>query len=110
MKTVHNCCLCSRPFHGYGNNPYPFAGPERDRACDSCNDFFVTPARLRNVDKLSLEFLRRLARFLKDSDIEQVADFLSLGYGLAGMRKDIAEKNDAIAQASEMATALKTEQ
>lgn len=37
------CCICCGDFTGLGNNPEPFEG---DRACDDCNDRFVTPVRM----------------------------------------------------------------
>lgn len=98
MKTVHKCCICGVAFHGYGNNPHPFPSAEDRRACDTCNDYFVVPARLRSVDAASMEFLSKLARFLAEEDrcdVGAVADFLALGSGLAELRKDISERRAA---------------
>ena len=40
------CCICGRPFTGYGNNPYPIVSEEGARCCDECNVKAVIPARL----------------------------------------------------------------
>jgi hypothetical protein len=41
------CCLCKKPFYGYGNNPRPVEGEwrEEDECCDECNANFVLPER-----------------------------------------------------------------
>jgi hypothetical protein len=37
------CCICGKPFTGYGNNPAPIA--HKGRCCDSCNEQMVIPSR-----------------------------------------------------------------
>ena len=43
------CCICGKPFVGYGNNPYPVVKDENARCCDTCNDIVVIPARIANL-------------------------------------------------------------
>lgn len=33
------CCICDKPFKGFGNNPDPIK--EKGRCCDSCNGLVV---------------------------------------------------------------------
>ena len=40
------CCICGKPFTGWGNNPYPVNSDEDARCCDICNDRVVIPARI----------------------------------------------------------------
>ena len=44
----YRCCLCGKPFQGYGNNPAPLTNDDRMRCCDDCNITKVIPARLQN--------------------------------------------------------------
>ena len=49
------CCICGKPFVGYGNNPYPVT--DKGRCCDYCNETVVVPRRItdwvinKSVDK-----------------------------------------------------------
>ena len=62
------CCLCGKPFKGWGNNPDPLAFKEDERCCDFCNDKFVIPARIiqnrenRAFTKEEVKAWRRYAR------------------------------------------------
>lgn len=38
------CCICGKPFIGYGNNPAPIK--HKGRCCDACNGQMVIPSRL----------------------------------------------------------------
>ena len=38
------CCICQRPYKGYGNSAEPVAA---GRCCDLCNMSVVIPARLQ---------------------------------------------------------------
>jgi len=40
------CCLCNKPYGGYGNNAQPMDDGE---CCDSCNKFKVIPTRLARL-------------------------------------------------------------
>lgn len=40
------CCICGKPFVGFGNNPAPYEG---DRCCDDCDNRIVIPERIRRV-------------------------------------------------------------
>lgn len=37
------CCICNKPFIGYGNNPAPVK--HKGRCCDDCNEQIVIPSR-----------------------------------------------------------------
>ena len=39
------CCICSKKFSGYGNNPQPVK--DEGRCCDKCNKKTILPARLK---------------------------------------------------------------
>ena len=43
----YRCCLCGKPFYGYGHNPYPITNDVRMRCCDECNLTKVLPERAR---------------------------------------------------------------
>ena len=43
------CCICSRTFEGYGNNPWPVVNDPEARCCDQCNDEKVIPARILQI-------------------------------------------------------------
>ena len=40
------CCICNKPFTGYGNNPYPVCKDQEATCCDECNLNKVIPARI----------------------------------------------------------------
>ena len=46
------CCICKKPFDGYGNNAEPVCAGS---CCDECNMKEVIPARLRMLDNSSAE-------------------------------------------------------
>ena len=46
------CCICKKPFDGYGNNAEPICS---GICCDECNMKEVIPARMRMLDKTSSE-------------------------------------------------------
>lgn len=45
--TDYRCCLCGKPFYGYGNNPAPLTNDVRMRCCDECDRKYVIPERMR---------------------------------------------------------------
>ena len=48
MQTdVKICCICGKPYIGWGNNPWPIVDDEEARCCDDCNSEKVVPARLQ---------------------------------------------------------------
>lgn len=46
------CCICKKPFDGYGNNAEPVCSGS---CCDECNMKEVIPARIKMLDKSSSE-------------------------------------------------------
>ena len=40
------CCLCGKPFDGFGNNPEPVKLYEEGRCCNACNKNLVIPWRV----------------------------------------------------------------
>jgi hypothetical protein len=53
------CSICGGPYLNYGNNADPFPA----RACNECDNRFVTPARIFGVsDHIILALLIRFAR------------------------------------------------
>lgn len=46
------CCICKKPFDGYGNNAEPVCS---GTCCDECNMKEVIPARMKILDKSSSE-------------------------------------------------------
>ena len=42
-NTSKICCICKKPYDGYGNNAEPFMS---GRCCDKCNDYYVIPYRI----------------------------------------------------------------
>lgn len=48
------CCICKKPFEGYGNNAEPVCSGS---CCDECNMKEVIPARLKMLDNSSPEDL-----------------------------------------------------
>ena len=48
MEKKTTCCICGKPFKGYGNNPWPIA--EKGVCCDKCNLTQVIPARLQQME------------------------------------------------------------
>ena len=47
VPTDFRCCLCGKPFYGYGHNPYPITNDVRMRCCDECNRKKVIPERAK---------------------------------------------------------------
>ena len=41
------CCLCGGVCEGRGNNPEPLVVDDSKSCCDTCDDKFVTPARMK---------------------------------------------------------------
>lgn len=41
---MKKCCICGKPFEGFGNNPEPIKSS--GRCCDECNENVVLPERL----------------------------------------------------------------
>jgi len=42
------CCICGKPYLGYGHNADPI---KYGRCCNRCNDLRVIPARIRKMRK-----------------------------------------------------------
>ena len=42
----HICSICGLPYHGFGNNPYPYPAENGERCCNECNSLKVIPARI----------------------------------------------------------------
>lgn len=43
------CCICGKPFQGFGNNPVPVR--KCGVCCTDCNYELVIPARINNIYK-----------------------------------------------------------
>lgn len=50
MEETHICCICGKPFKGFGNNPYPLVKEQGARCCNECN-MKVIAARINNFIK-----------------------------------------------------------
>lgn len=50
MKDKKICCICKKPFEGYGNNPAPVM--DGGECCDKCNADVVLPIRLAQAVKV----------------------------------------------------------
>ncbi len=50
MKDKKICCICKKPFEGYGNNPVPVM--DGGECCDKCNADVVLPIRLAQAVKV----------------------------------------------------------
>lgn len=48
------CCICKKPFDGYGNNAEPVCSGS---CCDECNMKEVIPARLRDLKKSKIDIV-----------------------------------------------------
>lgn len=47
------CAICRGDLENeYGNNPYPIVKSEEAKCCNTCNEFFVIPARVNGVRTL----------------------------------------------------------
>jgi len=44
--TIKECILCGEPYEGMGHNPEPLVSYDAGRACGTCNDTQVIPARI----------------------------------------------------------------
>jgi len=57
MEEKKICCICGKPFTGWGNNPDPVTDengnlyPEDARCCDECNSEIVIPTRILEIYK-----------------------------------------------------------
>ena len=49
------CCICEQDFTEWGNNPEPIKPFEEGKCCNTCNDIYVIPARMRRLFKPSLQ-------------------------------------------------------
>ena len=51
QNEMFDCSICGEAFIGYGNNPQPYNGLSADdRCCDFCNEQYVTPSRMIEID------------------------------------------------------------
>ena len=46
------CCICGKPFSGYGNNAQPV---KEGQCCDECNWNVVIPARIEKLREANKE-------------------------------------------------------
>lgn len=46
-RPCKTCCICSKKFYGWGNNPAPVKAS--GECCDDCNRNKVIPARLAQL-------------------------------------------------------------
>jgi hydrogenase maturation factor HypF (carbamoyltransferase family) len=53
MNDPKLCGICDKPFTEWGNNPWPILNHANAVCCDSCNDKFVIPARILNLQSRS---------------------------------------------------------
>lgn len=44
---MFTCCLCGTVCEGIGNNPQPLVVGDDKACCTTCDDKFVTPARMK---------------------------------------------------------------
>lgn len=49
QQKIKKCCICSRQFVGWGNNPWPVVKDEDAVCCDDCNSRYVLVARLNQM-------------------------------------------------------------
>lgn len=71
-KKLFKCCICSKDFVGYGNNPFPLGeysslGESNNRCCNEC-DMKVTQARIDMLKGLTKEQVQKkyLGKVLKN--------------------------------------------
>ena len=43
------CCICGKPYRGFGNNPEPVKS--EGRCCDDCNRAVVLKARIHELKR-----------------------------------------------------------
>lgn len=84
------CSICGGSYDGVGHNPEPF-DEFQNRCCNDCNDYFVTPVRIRygrgtsNVKLLGeLRILAQAGRFVIDS-----RKMVSVAHAKAKAREDV---------------------
>ena len=46
MNEVKICCICKKPYSGWGNNPWPVVKDDMAECCNYCNSHVVLPARI----------------------------------------------------------------
>ena len=51
------CVLCKNTVKQFGNNPAPIYS-EKEKCCDECNNRYVVPARIYNLNEEELEELK----------------------------------------------------
>ena len=47
-KDEEVCCICGEPLEGHGNKPEPYK--HEGRCCDACQNKFVLPARMAQIE------------------------------------------------------------
>ena len=52
---VKKCCICGREFVGWGNNPWPVVKDEDAECCDDCDNVYVIPARIEEMNERNLK-------------------------------------------------------
>jgi hypothetical protein len=73
------CVLCGKEFTEYGNNPWPLAEPELGQCCNKCDDYKVTPARIKQRGEYCdahavgdlLQNVREVANSLRQKEKQQ---------------------------------------
>lgn len=67
------CCICGKPFNGYGNNPYPIKST--GTCCDKCNATHVIPQRMYDLKiKILLKLYEQEPNDLTAEEIKLLKD------------------------------------
>lgn len=63
-----NCCICNKPIKGYENNAEPV---KKGTCCDKCNNKFVIPARMLDIQIISDKDRKNLLKEIKHAALEE---------------------------------------
>lgn len=55
MNEVKKCCICGCEFTGCGNDPWPVVKDEDAYCCDDCDNGYVIPARIEEMNERNLK-------------------------------------------------------
>ena len=72
MNEKNICCICGKPFAGFGNNPEPVKpftdeNGKEQKACNNCNWDIVIPARIMNMKKRNTPPGYKIAEYKEDT-------------------------------------------
>ena len=56
------CCICKKPFDGYGNNAEPVCS---GTCCDKCNIERVIPMRFKMIKNIDISIIYNLCKIFK---------------------------------------------